>query len=87
MLRENLWAYTLTYQIAVALTLKDVLLSIDQNFEEGEIFKLRATIMCDRSQCNSNIYLMHGNLNELDISLQLQSKCVFPKTLAVLMIL
>lgn len=43
--------------------------------------------MCDRSQCNSNIYLMHGNLNELDISLQLQSKCVFPKTLAVLMIL
>lgn len=41
MLRENLWAYTLTYQIAVALTLKDVLLSIDQNFEEGEIFKLK----------------------------------------------
>lgn len=47
----------------------------------------RATIMCDGSQSSSNIYLIHDNLNELDISLQLQSKCVFPKTLAVLMIL
>lgn len=43
--------------------------------------------MCDGSQSSSNIYLIHDNLNELDISLQLQSKCVFPKTFAVLMIL
>lgn len=38
-------------------------------FGGGKNTQDRATIMCDGSQSSSNIYLIHDNLNELDISL------------------